>query len=160
MKVAFEELPESAKVWVYQSNETFTDEQLNTLQQFADTFLSQWESHNIPVQGSIDVINNRFVRIAAFSNEDSMCGRAQDAQVRLVKELEEVLKVELTNRMLMVFDTNEGDKVVHLQELPELIGSSQIDASTVFYNNLVSSKGEYLSGWKVPAGQSWLERYF
>ena len=160
MKVTFEELPETAKVWVYQSSEPFSNVQLNTLQQFTDVFLSQWESHTIPVQGSIDVVNERFVRVAAFSNEDSMCGRAQDAQVRLIKELEEVLGVELTNRMLIVFNTDEGDRVVHLQELPEIIESSEINPTTVVYNNLVSSKGEFLSGWKVPAGQTWLERYF
>ena len=40
---------------------------------------------------------NRFIVISAFSDEDAMCGKAQDSQMRLIKELEDVVDRQ-TNR--------------------------------------------------------------
>ena len=160
MKVAFEDLPENAKVWVYQSSEKLSLEHVEVIKELAAEFLNQWESHGIPVEGSIDVLNNLFIRIAAFTDEASMCGRAQDAQVRLAKELESELNVELTNRMLLTFTIDGEEKVFHMNDVPDLIARGEVTDNTLFYNNLIQSKKEYSEIWKVRAADSWLNRYF
>ena len=160
MKVAFEELPDNAKVWVYQSSSKLDGGQKAIVQELSKVFLEQWESHSIPVQGSVDLLNDLFIRIAAFTDEDSMCGRAQDAQVRLAKELEAELGVELTNRMLLAFTIDGEEKVVHMNDVPSLIASGEVKSTTPFYNNLIQSKKEYSENWEVQASESWLDRYF
>ena len=126
MKVPFDQLPENAKVWVYQAGSKLDDSQKTTVEELSNVFLEQWESHGIPVQGSVDVLNDLFVRVAAFTDEASMCGRAQDAQVRLAKELEGELNVELTNRMLLTFNINGDHKVVHINDVPALVDSGEV----------------------------------
>ncbi len=160
MRVAFESLPDSAKVWVYQSSAKLSNDQQAVVHQFADAFLGQWESHGIQVQGSIDLLNDLFIRVAAFTDEPSMCGRAQDAQVRLMKELESELNVELTNRMLLTFQLAGNNHVVHMNDVPELIAAGDIDRNTPFFNNLIQSKKEFQEEWNTVASDSWIERYF
>ena len=160
MKVDFNILPGDAKVWMYQCSRPLTGEEIDILNSRTNAFLSEWESHGIPVQGSVDVIDDRFIRVAAFTDEPSMCGRAQDAQVRLAKELEQLLNIELTNRMLIAFEAGDGIKISHVQDINGLIQEGQLLSNTTFFNNLVTSKSDFESQWKIPAKESWLERYF
>ena len=55
MKVELTSQPDNAKVWVYQSSLELTDSDLAQIKEIGDFFLGQWESHNLPVNGSIDV---------------------------------------------------------------------------------------------------------
>ena len=160
MKVAFNELPDTAKVWVYQLSTKLNSDQKEIVRELSEVFLDQWESHGIPVQGSVDILNDLFIRVSAFTDEASMCGRAQDAQVRLAKELEDELNVELTNRMLLAFSVDGEEKIVHMNDVPDLVAAGEISGSTPFYNNLIQSKKEYNDGWETQAENSWLARYF
>lgn len=160
MKVNFNELPDAAKVWVYQSSDKLNDAQKKIILDLSEDFLDEWESHGIPVQGSVDVLNNLFIRVSAFTNEASMCGRAQDAQVKLAKELEGELNVELTNRMLLAFSIEGENKIVHMNDVPDLVKAGEIKKTTPFFNNLIQSKKEYKEGWETKAEDSWLSRYF
>ena len=160
MKVDFNQLPDEAKVWMYQSNTAFTSEQISVIEELSDVFLDQWESHGIPVQGSIDILNNNCIRIAGYTNEDSMCGRARDGQARLIKELEGELNVDLMNRMILAFELNGKSEVVHMNDVESKVNEGGITKSTIYYNNLIQSKEEFKNDWKVEAATTWLERYF
>lgn len=160
MRVSFDQLPPEAKVWMYQSPDPLSDQHLQIIEQFATVFLNQWESHGIPVQGSVDVLNQQFIRVSAYTNEPSMCGRAQDAQVRLIKELEEELGVELTNRMLLIVEADEQLKTFDFHAIEQEIQNGNIRPDSPFYNALVTTKSEFDSSWKQPVRSSWLSRYF
>lgn len=160
MIVPFHTLPDQAKVWMYQTNRPFSQDELEVIAARARLFLNDWESHGIPVQGAIDVLENQFIRVAAFTDEPSMCGRAQDAQVQLMKELEGLLSRELTNRMLLVFKVDNSLQVIPFQEVEQVIQSGKITADTPFFDALVKNKGEFVENWKVPAKATWLSRYF
>ena len=160
MKVTFDKLPLEARVWMYQTNSFITSEMESRINRFGDEFLMNWESHGIPVEGSIDVLKGHFIRIAAFTDEPSMCGRAQDAQVNLVKQLEVDLHIQLTDRLLLAFQGPEELNFVDMSNVADGINSGSIKAETVFYNNLVGSKEEFVATWQVSASSSWLDRFF
>lgn len=160
MIVPFQTLPDQAKVWMYQTNHAFEPNDIAIIAERVRDFLNEWESHGIPVQGAIDVLQNQFIRVAAYTDEPSMCGRAQDAQVQLMKELEGLLNRELTNRMLLVFEIENSIEVVPFQEVEESIESGKITADTPFFDALVKTKSEFVEQWKVPAKKTWLSRYF
>jgi len=160
MRVDFNTLPDQAKVWMYQSSKPLQESEITTIRNFAEEFLSNWESHGIPVEGAIDIVKDHFIRIAAFTNEPSMCGRAQDAQVNFVKDIELKLNLVLTDRLELAFEIQNVVKIIQMSSVETNISERTIMAETVFFNNLVSSKSEFRNGWSVPASKSWLDRFF
>jgi hypothetical protein len=160
MEVHFNILPDQSKVWMYQSKNAFTEEQQKVIYELAEVFLGEWESHKIPVQGSIDILNNQFIRVAAYTDEPSMCGKAQDGQVRLIKELEQELDLDLTNRMLLAFEIEGAIKILHLNDLDSAIEKAELSSDSTFYNNLIQSKSDYIQNWKEEASKTWLNKYF
>ena len=159
MKVELIAQPDNAKVWVYQSSLVLTDSDLKQIKEVGDFFLGQWESHNLPVNGSIDVYNNRFIVISAFSDEDAMCGKAQDSQMRLIKELEEVVEGKLTDRMLVFYQEENELKSFHFSELGSLLSDNKITSETIVFNSLVATKQEFENSWKEALKNTWLNQF-
>jgi|TARA_B110000037_G_C16929114_1_gene427805 hypothetical protein len=159
MKVELIAQPDNAKVWVYQSSLELTDSDLKQIKEVGDFFLGQWESHNLPVNGSIDVYNNRFIVISAFSDEDAMCGKAQDSQMRLIKELEEVVEGKLTDRMLVFYQEENELKSFHFSELGSLLSDNKITSETIVFNSLVATKQEFENSWKEALKNTWLNQF-
>ncbi len=159
MKVELTEQPNDAKVWVYQASREFNSSDLEQIKEVGDFFLNQWESHNIPVKGSLDVVYNRFLVFSAYSGEESMCGRAQSAQMKMAKEFEEILNLTLADRMQVAYKVGEEIKTVHFNEFPKLVESGEINENTIVFNNLVDVKEKYLSEWEIPVKDSWHSRF-
>ena len=159
MKVEFASQPDNAKVWVYQSNLELTDSDLTQIKEVGDFFLGQWESHNLPINGSIDVYDNRFIVISAFSDEDAMCGKAQDSQMRLIKELEDLFPGSLTDRMLVFYQEENKLKSFHFSELEQLLSVNIITSETIVFNSLVATKKEFKNSWKVAIKNTWLNQF-
>lgn len=149
-------LADNAKAWVYTSDSELTEDDLNTITELGDVFLSQWDSHGKLVKGSIQIIENRFIAIFADAQDDNMCGRAQDASVRLIKELEQVIGKQLMNRMLVAYDTPNGIKVEDLNALRTKIKHGEVSEDANFYNGLITSKNEFLTIWKTAIKGSWI----
>ena len=152
----FEAIDSQAKAWVYTSNQEFNEEQLRLIQKYAEVFLSQWDSHGKLVKGAFQVIKNRFIAVFADTKGDTMCGRAQDASVRFIKELEEILGVKLMDRMLVAYDNNGVVEVLPFTELRNKIASGKIAKTTHFYDGLITSKHEFLLNWERPIEGSWV----
>lgn len=149
-------LADNSKAWVYTSNEEFSESDVDTISELGEVFLSQWDSHGKLVKGTIQIIENRFIAIFADAQDDNMCGRAQDASVRLIKELEQVIGKQLMNRMLVAYDTTNGIKVDDLNALRTKIKQGEVSEDANFYNGLITSKNEFLAIWKTPIKGSWI----
>ena len=102
------EFKSTDKVWIYTSSEAFSDAQIAIIDGYATNFLHGWESHGASVKGTVKILYKRFILIAADDCDGSMCGRAQDAQVKLMKALEEELQISLLDRMLIAFKMMKG----------------------------------------------------
>jgi len=159
MKVDFSSQPDNAKVWVYQASRELTAAELEQVFEIGNFFLDQWESHNLPVKGSLEVKNNRFLIISAFSDEDAMCGRAQDSQMRLVKELEEVVGCKLTDRMLVCYEENDAIDSFHFSDLTKLLAENKITTDTTIFNTQVTTKEAFVNEWKGALKDTWLARF-
>ena len=149
------ELANNSKAWVYTSSQEFSEVQLDQIAKYSEVFLSQWESHGNLIKGTVQVLKNRFIAIFADANND-MCGRAQDASVKFVKELQEILNVSLMDRMLIAFNQDNKIKVLNFNNLRNEISSGNISENTLFYNGLIQSKEEFMTNWEIPIKGSWI----
>jgi len=159
MKKAFNELPVSSKVWVYQSREKLTNELKTRIIEIGTDFLNSWESHGSSIPSSIDIFYDQFILITADDCGDGLCGRAKDAQVRLMQQLEMQLNVTLTDRMLTAYKDNDKIVSINFNDFKQLASSDKITAETTVFNNLIETKEDFLTNWETTAKNSWHKQF-
>lgn len=155
MNQSYKEYPDTAKVWIYQSNQHFDEDDINFLKVEIDDFINNWESHGSLLKADFDIFHNLFVVIFVDEEGDNMCGRAQDASVRLMKKLEEQLEVEFLNRMNLAYLSGEEAIVVGMNDFTAKVEEGLISEDTLVFNNTITTKKEFDSKWKLPVKESW-----
>jgi hypothetical protein len=156
MYTAFNNLPSSAKVWIYQADRKLNPEEIEILSRSIRSFTEQWQVHGMPLQASFEIKYGQFVILAA---DDKASGCSIDSSVRVMKEIGEALRVDFFNRSLIAFLVNDNVDTIPMASLLARLQSGNWDAATYTFNNAVSSIEEYRNRWLVTSAQTWLKRY-
>lgn len=160
MYVPFDTLPDESRIWIYQSNRKFSDDEVAEAEKQLHTFLGQWAAHGTPLEASFEIRYNRFIVIAVNQQAQQATGCSIDASVQFIQQLEKHFGVDLLDKMNVTFKL--GDHIAHKQltEFKKMAKEKAVSASTVVFNNLVNTVGEYREYWEVPAAESWHSRFF
>lgn len=153
-------LPETSRVWVYQSNRAFTDNEIIELKEELTQFNLSWEAHGTKLNSAIEIYYNQFIVIFVDESGQEATGCSIDKSVGLMKSVESKFGVELLDRMNLTY--KEGDVIQNIK-MAEFQGKAQageIDNSIMVFNNLVTNKAEFLNNWEVPASKSWHNNLF
>lgn len=154
-------IPVESKVWIYQSPREFTVDELSTIDTEMKSFLATWESHGSTLQGHYQVLENRFIWIAVDEGVKAATGCSIDKSVGIIKKIEQALNLNLTDKGVVTYKSKLGDVVSsHFSLVKSLVEKGEITPETEFYNTSVATFGDFQSNWKIPAGHSWLSRYF
>jgi hypothetical protein len=160
MYTPFEEMPDHARVWVYQADRTLTDAEKVEMEQHLRTFVDQWTVHSKDLKASAKVFPDRFVVLAVDENHNQASGCSIDASVRFVQELEKHYNLSLFVRTEVAYLEGETVKTASVKDMKQQVSEGVIKADTTVFNNLVANVGELNSQWKTPAESTWLSRYF
>ncbi|GGB81263.1 hypothetical protein GCM10007424_21700 [Flavobacterium suaedae] len=160
MYVPFENLPEEARVWIYQSDRKFSEEELAELDAALQTFIEGWAAHGTGLEASYQIKYNRFIILAVNQESQSATGCSIDASVHFIQELEKKYNVSLLDKMNVTFKT--GEHIAHkpLKDFKRMAKEKAVSANTIVFNNLVNTIGELQDFWEVPASESWHSRFF
>lgn len=157
MYIPFEALPDSARIWIYQSDRKLSSADAAILSESLRAFTEQWAVHGNPINTSFCIRFDQFVILAA---DDKTSGCSIDSSVRAVQEAGRAVTADFFNRNLVAFRLEQN--VISLTPISGLraaLQQGQWNQDTLTFNNLVSNKGDLQSSWIVPAGASWLKRY-
>jgi len=155
--IPFENQVNSSKVWVYISDNRISELQKNIINTFTAEFLSSWKSHGELVQGSVSVVDDYFLLICANVSDGNMCGRAVDANVRFVKELQDHTGLSLLNRLTVAYRNSENQIMISSYgELKTLIDNNDFASIKSVFNNRVLTKEEFISSFEQPVDTCWL----
>ena len=155
--IPFENQVNSSKVWVYISDNRISELQKNIINTFTAEFLSSWKSHGELVQGSVSVVDDYFLLICANVSDGNMCGRAVDANVRFVKELQGHTGLSLLNRLTVAYRNSENQIMISSYgELKTLIDNNDVASIKSVFNNRVLTKEEFISSFEQPVDTCWL----
>lgn len=154
--VSYAQLPDQSRVWIYQSNQAFSEEQTQMIRQKLQNFVAQWQSHGAPVQGWADVKYNRFVVLAVDERYESPSGCSIDSSVSVIKEIEAATGVDMFDRLNFAYKTDtQTVQSADRDAFSELYTSKAINDTTIVFNNLVTTKIDLENKWEVPLGKSW-----
>lgn len=152
---AYEQLPPSTRVWVYQSNKPFADAQIPEIRKHIQAFATKWVSHNRQLHSFADILHNRFIVLMVDESQAGASGCSIDASVHFLQALQNHYQVDLFDRM--VFSYKNGEKVVSVprEEFAALYEKGEIGDNTPVFDNLVSTKADFEAQWVKPLVESW-----
>lgn len=159
MLVDFKELPDSARIWIYQCNRSFSVDELVEVNQDLSSFLQQWTAHGSDLRAGFEIKYNRFVIIGLDQTHASASGCSIDASVHFIQKLEQKYQVDLLDKMNVSYKQGEYVAYKNLIDFKKMAKQRAVSKNTVVFNNLVTTKQEYLENWEVPASESWHARF-
>ncbi|MEP2058558.1 MAG: ABC transporter ATPase [Maribacter litoralis] len=159
MLVDFKTLPETARVWIYQCNRSFSDAEMLEIRSDLDAFLTSWTAHGNDLNAGYEIKYKRFIVIALDQTSQGATGCSIDASVRFIQELEKKYDVMLLDKMNVSYKQGEFIAYKSLLDFKTMAKQKAISKKTIVFNNLVANKGEYLEHWEVPASESWHARF-
>lgn len=160
MLVNFNTLPEDSRVWIYQANRSFTDEELLDIKNKLDIFINNWTAHGTDLNAGYDIRYKRFIILAVDQSSQSATGCSIDASVHFIQQLEKEYNVDLMDKMNVSY--KQGEFVAHksLIDFRKMVKDKAVSINTIVFNNLVNTIEELNENWEVPAGESWHNRFF
>lgn len=159
MFVEYQKLPNNSRVWIYQSEREFTQDEINFISERAIEFVQQWTKHGSDLQGSFTIKYNQFLVLAVDEGFNNVSGCSIDSSVRFVQELEKALQVDMMNKMNISFKDGENINIVKMSAFKEFAKTRKITSETIVFNNMVTTKEELETKWEVTANESWHKRF-
>ena len=159
MYTDFKNLPEDARVWVYQCNRSFTEEEQKLLHTQLEDYLNQWKVHAKSLLSAFELRYNRFIVIGASPDAHGVGGCSLDSLARFIQDLEVQYGVTLLDRMNVSYRQGEHIAYKNLADFKKMVKDKAVSAQTIVFNNLVNTKMEYEENWEVPLEDSWHNRF-
>ena len=160
MIIPFSKIDRSSRVWIYQSNRKFTDDELTDIKQSLTVFLSDWTAHGAQLQTSFQIKYNRFIIIALNESSNEASGCSIDKCVHFIQEIESKYNVILLDKMNISFKQGEFVTYKSINEFKDLVKNKSVSKKTIVFNNLVLDIDDFFKNWEVPAEKSWHARFF
>lgn len=160
MYVPFDTLPEDSRIWIYQSNRKFSDEEITEIEKELQSFVENWAAHGSGLEASYQLKYNRFIILAINQETQAATGCSIDASVHFIQQIEKKYNVDLLDKMNVTF--RNGEHIAHktLMDFKKMAKEKAVTGNTIVFNNLVNTVGEWNEFWEVPANESWHSRFF
>lgn len=159
MLVDFDTLPEESRIWIYQANRSFSEEEITELTSKLKTFIEAWTAHGKDLQAGFKIVYKRFIVIALNQNLNMATGCSIDASVHFIQELEKDYNVDLMDKMNVSFKQGEFIAYKPLMDFKKMAKNNSVSKNTIVFNNLVTNIAEFKENWEVPASESWHSRF-
>ncbi len=153
-----QQFPDHARVWVYQSNRPFSQEEIEGLNQQLGHFARQWVSHNQLLKASAQVVHDRFIVLMVDEGQVGAGGCSIDRSVAFLKSLQAEYGMDLFDRML--FSYRDGENIVTLSRdaFAKRYQEGAIHDETVVFDPLISDKASFDRAFAKPLSESWMKR--
>ncbi|MBU6192986.1 MAG: hypothetical protein KGQ39_07400 [Bacteroidetes bacterium] len=157
MWVPFEQLPASARLWIFSSPVPLdTDLLLPPLQEF----IRSWTAHQQDLRASASLSEGYFMLLAVDEAQTSASGCSIDKATHFVRDLGQSLNLNfLEKRRYFYRNGNEPIQCVDHQTMQAAVQNGRITLTTLVADTLVSKVGDLDRLW-LPFGESWHRRLF
>jgi hypothetical protein len=147
-----------SRVWIYQSSRLFMMSEALQVEDLLNHFAENWKSHGAKVKGYANLLFGQFVVLMADERAAGVSGCSTDSSVRLVKQLEELFKVNMFDRTTLAFVIKDKVQMLPMSQLQYGLDNNFITPDTLYFNNLVQTKAELENNWIIPVKNSWLAK--
>ncbi|GAA4885283.1 hypothetical protein GCM10023311_04920 [Flaviramulus aquimarinus] len=159
MLVDFNRLPEESRVWIYQANRSFSEDELLEIHSKLNIFIENWTAHGSDLQSGYTIKYKRFIIIGLNQDLNKATGCSIDASVHFIQQLEKDYNVDLMDKMNVSYKQGEYIAYKTLADFRKMAKDKAVSKNTIVFNNLVANIAEFKENWEVPASESWHSRF-
>ena len=159
MLVSFDKLPETSRIWIYQSSRKFSEDETREIERDLGKFIEDWTAHGKDLRAGYMLRYNRFIILALDQSAAAASGCSIDASVHFIQYLENKYQVDLLDKMNVSYKQGEYIAYKPLADFKKMAKDRAVSENTVVFNNLVTNIGEFNDHWEVPAKDSWHGRF-
>jgi hypothetical protein len=160
MYVTFDQMPTTARIWIYQSKNPFSEEIQTVLPTQLEDFAAHWQAHAQPLKASFALLHGHFLVLAVDESFNQTSGCSIDASVHFLQDLEKNLPIQLFDRLHHAVIIESKIAFMTQKQIKEAIATEIFDKNTLVFNNLIQNVGDLENNWQIPAEKSWLGKYF
>lgn len=150
-----QEMPDSARVWVYQADRFLSQDEINYITSRLNEFLNAWSSHGASMDSSFEVKYSRFVAIAVDEEKALASGCGIDKLVHVFQEMGAAIQVDFFNRTQVIFRSESEIVSQPLHQFWGLRKAGIINDDSIVFDNLVKNLADYRSRWETNFSNSW-----
>ncbi|NOS94190.1 MAG: hypothetical protein HOP30_19915, partial [Cyclobacteriaceae bacterium] len=145
-------------IWAYQADRKLTEQESELVSAQYKSFCEGWEAHGQPLKTSFHLLLNQFLILAVDEGVHHASGCSIDGSVRLLKNLQNQ-RINFLDASKIAFLINDEVKLFSRLELKPLFASGYLSSQTITFNNLVATKGDWETIWRIPVEKSWMAKY-
>ena len=150
-----ETLSPSSRVWIYQADRPFDEEDLPRLRTQLRAFAEAWVSHNRQLKAFGEVYHNRFVVLMVDESKAGASGCSIDSSVHFLKRLGQEFGVDLFDRLRFSYLALDEVHTVDRNTFAELYASGAIQDETPVFDTLVDTREAFERSFLKPLKESW-----
>ncbi len=153
-----ETLSPTSRVWIYQADRPFSEEDLPAIRESIAAFARSWISHNRQLQAFGDVYHDRFVVLMVDESGADASGCSIDSSVHFLKRLGQQFGVDLFDRLRFSYFAQDEVHTVDRDTFAELYASGAIGDDTLVFDTLVNTREAFERSFLKPLKESWHAR--
>lgn len=154
--VKIEDMPNTARVWVFGSDHPLGAEQSAILLEEVDRFLAKWNAHGAPLTSARSWKHDLFLTIAVDQSTAGASGCSIDGLYRALKALEPRIGASLLTSGCVFFRDSDGTIACTPRDQFTALGAAgKVSAATQVFDPTVTSLGEWRARFELKAGESW-----
>ena len=154
--VQIEDLPNSARTWVFGADSNLDEEATDLLLREVDRFLSQWHAHGAPLTAARDWRDGRFLTVAVDQSTAGASGCSIDGLFRSLKAMEPRLGASLVTSGLVFYRDKKGAiESVDRERFTALSTGGKVNSKTRVFDPTVTTLGEWRARFELDAAHSW-----
>lgn len=153
--VNFDSLPDSARVWIFGSDQRLSEDAATALMRDVGDHLANWKAHGEPLTVGSQLIDDRFLVVAVDQSTAGASGCSIDGLFRVLQTVQGKLGVNLVGGGRLFYRDSQGQARCAAQsQLEELRASGAITKDTVVFDTTISDLGTFRSKFETtPAKQ-------
>jgi len=152
--VAFDSLPDTARVWVFGSARALDGREEATLLERVDRYLAQWRAHGAPLTVGRTWTEHRFLCIAVDTRDAAASGCSIDALYGELQAVERTLGVALVGGGRLYWRDPDGT-VCSAERGAFDAGGAGVGSDTPVFDPTVTVLGAWRERFELPARSSW-----
>lgn len=159
MFVEFKELPENARLWVYQADRDLSETEQTRILGFLSRAVDTWLTHGMPMRGSVKILFNRMVLLAADTGFQQPSGCSIDSSTGWLQELGSAMGLNFFDRSIGYFEDGRLEFFSVFNAKKQVSGGI-IQPDTPIINLQIKAIHDLEKALVIPASESFLSRYF